>query len=392
MQIDDFSPEQRAFVRRTLQGQMAYYPPPIPRQMEFSDELVAALSRADRALGELSGVGKRLRNPHVLISPYLRREAVLSSRIEGTQSSLSEVLLLEAGAPVARRDETQEVINYVTALETGIARLPSLPLSLRMIRELHRILLTGVRGEDRTPGEFRRMQNWIGPNPTTPIEDAVFVPAPPEALDELLQDWESYIHEADRTPPLVRCALIHYQFETIHPFRDGNGRIGRLLMPLYVIEASCLSQPLLYVSAFLERHRTAYYDALMLGRLRGDVLPWILLFLEAVATQAADAAENADRLTALEVEYRRRIERSRSAVTHALIQLLLADVFVTVPRVARQLNVSYLSAQRAIEDLVEVGVLLEITGRKRDRVYAASEVLKILAPEEEPRVAEPAAT
>src|SRR5260221_13935397 len=311
MDPQDFSPSQRTYLRKTLEGHIAFFPPPTARAINLDPGDIALLSTADRALGELSGVGKRLREPRMFIRPYLRREAVLSSRIEGTQSSLSDLLLFEAEGVPHDTGDAREVLNYVHALERGIARLPKLPVSLRLVLEMHAVLMKGVRGEKSTPGTFRTTQNWIGPH-GTPIERAVFVPPPPAALAGALDDWEKYAHEEDETPPLIRCALMHYQFETIHPFADGNGRLGRLLMPLFLIESGCLSQPLLYLSAYFEQRRAAYYGALSEGRPSGDLKPWIRLFLDATAVQAVDAARRAAELTKLEGAYPLKIHSSRT--------------------------------------------------------------------------------
>lgn len=373
----EFLPAQRNNIRRTIDGQLAYFPPPTPRRLDLQAADIALLSRADRALGELSGVGRRLRSPRMLIRPYLRREAVLSSRIEGTQSSLSDLLLFEAAGNVSHPEDAQEVLNYVHALEHGIAQLPTLPVSRRLVLELHRVLMTGVRGHTAAPGAFRATQNWIGRS-GTPIERAIFVPPPPSALDAAIDDWEKFVHEEDELPPLIRCALMHYQFETIHPFTDGNGRLGRLLLPLFLIESGCLSQPLLYVSAYLEARRDAYYDSLSEGRRQGDLLPWVRLFLDAVLTQSLDAAARADELTRLETDYRRRIETSRSRVTHGLIDVLFTNMYVTASQVATRLQVTPLSARAGIGELVEAGLLEEITGRKSGRIYVAHEIVKIL--------------
>ncbi len=377
MDPQDFSPSQRTYLRKTLEGHIAFFPPPTARAIDLDPGDIALLSTADRALGELSGVGKRLREPRMFIRPYLRREAVLSSRIEGTQSSLSDLLLFEAEGVPHDTGDAREVLNYVHALERGIARLPKLPVSLRLVLEMHAVLMKGVRGEKSTPGTFRTTQNWIGPH-GTPIERAVFVPPPPAALAGALDDWEKYAHEEDETPPLIRCALMHYQFETIHPFADGNGRLGRLLMPLFLIESGCLSQPLLYLSAYFEQRRAAYYGALSEGRRSGDLKPWIRLFLDAIAVQSVDAARRADELTKLEGEYRRKIQSSRSRVTHLLVDLLFANMYVSASMVAQKLNVTPLSARTSIVDLEERGILEEITGRKKGRIYAAREIVRIL--------------
>jgi cell filamentation protein, protein adenylyltransferase len=375
-----FAADQRKNLRQSLEGNLAYFPPKVPRHFRPDEDLIRILSSADRALGELSGVGKRLRNPHMLIQPYLRKEAVLSSKIEGTQSSLSELLLFEAGAQSSedRQTDLREVANYVSALQLGIDRLPKLPISQRLIQDLHARLMKGVRGGDRTPGQFRTTQNWIGA-PGTPIEAADFVPPPPgAALAEALDDWERFIHEEDALPPLVRCALMHYQFETIHPFSDGNGRIGRLLMPLFLLSQGHLSQPLLYLSAYFEAHRESYYDSLSEGRFTGNLIPWLTIFMQAVETQARDAATRADKLTSFEAEYRKRISKSRSSVIYPLLDQIMTSVYARTGDVARRHGVTYPTAQNAVAELVKVGVLEEVTGRSNYRIYAAAEILAVL--------------
>ena len=243
----------------------AFFPNPLSPPLHWDSELVHMLSEAARALGQLAGLGRALPNPHLLIRPFIRREAVLSSRIEGTRTDLPLLYAYEAGQltlrglePTAPEADTREVLNYVHALEYGLDRLHTLPISLRLLREVHEKLMQGVRGEQATPGEFRRSQNWIGP-PGCTLNDATFVPPPPTELMDSLSAFESYLHGADSLPPLVRLALIHYQFEAIHPFIDGNGRIGRLLITLLLVHWESLPLPLLYLSAYFERRRDEYY-------------------------------------------------------------------------------------------------------------------------------------
>ncbi|HET7699317.1 MAG TPA: Fic family protein [Candidatus Limnocylindria bacterium] len=384
MNAADFTTAQRQFLRPLPGGILAFHPPPAPDDIPLSSSLVNALAVANHALGELDGTGRHLPNPHLLIGPYLRREAVLSSRIEGTQSGLGDILMVEASGIRNPDPDTREVINYVSALERGIAELPTLPVSLRLVRGLHGRLMDGVRGADRTPGEFRRYQNYVGPK-GAPIEEATFVPPPAgPVLEAALDDWERFLHRDDDIPLLVRCAWMHYQFETIHPFADGNGRVGRLLIPLLLIERKVLSQPLLYVSALLERERDAYYDSLMRGRLTGDLTPWLALFLRAVETQARDASRRADRLAWLQESYHQRFARSRSAVLRPLIDMLFSRLVVSVPALARELSVSEPSAQAAVNALVSADILRESTGKKRGRVYVAAEVFASIMPEEVP--------
>ncbi len=382
MRPEDFSEDQRQHLRRIAEGIVAYLPPPAPSDIQLSARLVRKLAAANHALGVLEGTGRQLLNPRLLIGPYLRREAVLSSRIEGTETGLAQLVLVEAGDAVSLNPDVQEVLNYVTALESGIAQLHELPVSLRLVRDLHTKLMWGVRGADRAPGEFRRIQNFVAPK-GTPIERAVFVPPPPgPSLAGALDDWERFIHREDEIPLLVRCAWMHYQFESIHPFIDGNGRTGRLLIPLLLIERGALSQPLLYVSAHLERYRDDYYSALMAGRLRGTLEPWIELFLDAIATQALEAIATAERLTSLRTNYLARFAKSRSATLRSLIDELFARLSVSVPTLARSLNVSEPAAQSAVDALVREGILRETTGRKRRRIYLATEIVALIMPEE----------
>jgi Fic family protein len=353
----------------------AFAPAPIPRAVELTPETVYLLSEADRALGALAGVGGRLPNPHILIQPYLRREAVASTRIEGTQSTLSEVLSAEAQSLVETEDQ-REVLNYVRALETGLRRLATLPLSKRLIREIHGELLRGVRGQERTPGEFRRTQNWIGgSNPS----NALFVPPPADLLEDALDDLESFLHEDVQLPILVRCALAHFQFETIHPFLDGNGRLGRLLIVFYLVERGAIGQPLLYLSAYFERNREAYVARLQGVRERGEVDGWLSFFLRGVATQAKSAIDSADALLRLREEFRDRLRHARArgqAVNAA--EALIANPFVTAPNLSRTLNVTRQGAQYVIASLDRAGIIAPVRGDARPALYVANEVLDVL--------------
>jgi Fic family protein len=289
MQPDNFKSSLAGRVIHDPKGFYAFVPAKLPPSIAFEQDWVAALSRADAALGELSGYGQILPNPHVLIGSSVRREAVMSSQIEGTQATLSEILLDEATPAASPRpknaDDLGEVHNYVLALDYGIERLKSFPLSLRLVREIHEKLMAGVRGHHATPGEFRRSQNWIGPAGSNPA-NADYVPPPVEEMTELLSDWEGYLHKRDSMPDLIQCAILHEQFEAIHPFLDGNGRVGRLLITLFLIERGRLSQPLLYLSDFIEGHRSDYYELLQRIRTHGEWIPWIRFFLAGVEATA----------------------------------------------------------------------------------------------------------
>lgn len=358
----------------------AFDPAPIPRELDLRAGLVVELSRADQALGRLAGLGGLLPNPHLLIQPSLRREAVSSTRIEGTQSSLSEVLSAEAQL-LPETPDLREVFNYVRAFERGIGRLESLPLSNRLVREMHGELLRGVRGQERTPGEFRRTPNWIGGrNP----DEAVFVPPPPTLLPDALSDFERFIHEDVPLPTLVKCALIHYQFETIHPFLDGNGRLGRLLVVFYLVERGVLRQPLLYLSAYFEQHKDEYVDRLQAVRETGDYEGWVTFFLTAVATQGAAAIDAAESLLQLSTDFRLRLRRvrARGQVIEAA-ESLIANPYVTAPRLAEELGITRQGALYVISTLRKAGIVEPARRRhSRPALFVAPEVLQVLERDE----------
>jgi Fic family protein len=374
MNPDDFHAPDAGRLVQTTGGALAFVPSPLPPEIRFDTDLVNHLSRADALLGELSGLGRQLPNPHLLIAPYTRREAVLSSRIEGTRTTLSEVLLDELGALSDRGSEVQEVRNYVAALEHGLERLKTLPLSLRLVRELHWQLLSGVRGEQSNPGEFRRAQNWIGP-PGSTLQTAAYVPPPYPEMMDALDHWERYLHQKSELPELVQCALMHEQFEAIHPFLDGNGRIGRLLITLFLIERGRLSQPLLYISTYLEPHRMDYYQALQRVRTHGDWSGWLRFFLVAVERSAAAACKQAGRLLDLRTGYRALVRGKPKALL--LLDELFASPYITVTRAAKVLGVSAPTARSALKSLAEVGILTDLGGAWR-RVFVARPILDAL--------------
>jgi Fic family protein len=332
--------------------------------------VIRLLADAEAALGTLSGVGQLVPNPHLLIRPYLLREAIASTRIEGTQASLVDVLEIEATGEVPNAD-VEEVLNYIDALEWGLAEIERLPLGVRLIRGIHRRLLAGVRGRERMPGEFRTSQNWVGGGDTT-IETARFVPPPPEELPDLLADWERFAQEDVDLPLLVQNALLHYQFETLHPFLDGNGRLGRLLIVFSLIERGRLSAPLLYVSSYLERDRERYYESLQTVREAGDPLPWIELFLEAAKTQATDAVARAQRIVALRERYRSAASTIPSSKGMALVDLVCERPIVSSRAVEDRLGVTRPTALKLLRQLESVDVLTEIDhGPRGQRRYVA---------------------
>lgn len=368
----DFHAPSAGTIIQAPGGYAAFVPAPLPPELIYDPDLVLALSRADAALSELSGLGRQLPNPHLLIAPYLRREAVLSSRIEGTRASLSDVLLDEVEEREPVDADVREVRNYVEALEYGLVRLGELPLSLRLVREIHERLMSGVRGGHATPGELRRSQNWIGPSGSTPAT-APYVPPPPDRLMDCLSNWELFLHDRQRFPELVQCAVMHEQFEAIHPFLDGNGRVGRLLITLFLVERGRLSQPLLYLSSFFEAHRQEYYDTLQRVRTEADWPGWLRFFLAGVEMTAREALGQAQRLISLHATLRARLRQRPNAVT--LLDELFVNPYVTVSRAARLLSVSYPTARSAVARLQEEGLLEEVTGRSWGRLYLARPIL-----------------
>ncbi|MFL6202556.1 MAG: Fic family protein [Thermoanaerobaculia bacterium] len=375
MNRDDFRAPGAGSLVEAAGGYLAFVPAPLPPDLAYDADLVLALSRADAALSELSGLGRRLPNPHLLIAPYVRREAVLSSRIEGTKASLSDLLLDEVEDERPPDADVKEVRQYVEALEYGIQRMRELPISLRLVCEIHERLMSGVRGGHATPGEFRRSQNWIGPPGSTPTT-APYVPPPPDRLMETLSNWELFLHERGRFPDLVQCALMHEQFEAIHPFLDGNGRLGRLLIPLFLIERGRLYQPVLYLSAYFEAHRHEYYDSLQRVRTEGDWEGWLRFFLAGVEETAREAVSQAGRITDLHENLRRRLRQKPNAA--ALLDELFANPFITVSRAAGLLKVSYPTARQAVAFLQGEGLLEEISGRAWGRLYLARPILDVI--------------
>lgn len=361
-------------------GYVAYFPAPIPRSLDVPAATVRSLTEAEAALGRLAGVGQLLPNPHLVIRPHLLREALSSTRIEGTQASLADMFETEASGEPPNADE-EEVINYIHALEWGLRELDRLPLGVRLVCEMHRRLLAGVRGRERTPGALRTTQNWVGAAGST-IETARFVPPPPHELPALLSDWERCAHEESDMPLLIKHALLHYQFETLHPFLDGNGRLGRLLSVLLLIEHGRLPAPLLYLSAYLERDRERYYEALQHVREKGDAVPWLDLFLAAVRTEAVDAVARAQRIVDLRERYRTAASTISSGKAMALVDLVCETPIVSSRVVETRLHVTRPTALKLLRQLEAAGVLEEGAGGPRgQRRYLARELMAAVADE-----------
>lgn len=365
----------------------AYVPPPLPPnpQLDLSP-MYGKLEAANRALGRLDGATSILPDSSLFLYLYIRKEALLSAQIEGTQSSLSDLLLYENGeTPNVPLDDVREVSNYVAAIEYGFKRLgEGMPLSNRLIRELHAILLKDGRGKTKNPGEFRRSQNWLG---GTRPGNAEFVPPPPNMVVECMSDLEKYIHdESDELPLLVRAALVHVQFETIHPFLDGNGRLGRLLITLMLIAGTALHQPNLYLSLYFKTHRQVYYQKLQQVRINGDWEGWLDYFLEGVRGTADQAAYAAKRLLELFEADREKIEKlgRPAGSAHRVHQYLQSKLALIVPKAAEQLSLSAPTVRKSVNHLIELGILNEITGKKRNQVYVYSDYMSILSQGTEP--------
>lgn len=373
MDPKEFKSKAAGEVILTLTGYYAFVPAPPPPQFDYPADLVILLSEADAALSELSGLGRYLPNPDLLIAPYVKREAVASSRIEGTQADLSDLLLDEVEPKnTPPGSDVYEVRNYIAALNLGIRSLNELPMAGRLIRQMHAVLMQGVRGEGLTPGEFRRSQNWIGP-PGCTLATATYVPPPPDRMDECLKLWERFVNTRGAMPELVQCAIVHEHFEAIHPFLDGNGRIGRLLITLYLMERGRLSKPLLYLSSYIERHKSDYYELLQRIRTDGDWGTWLRYFLTAVRETARDAIVQSRALLALRDEYRAKLGTEHRA--QALLDELFVNPYTTVARAAKQLGVTKPTAHKTIDRLVNVGMLREATGREWGRTWLASPIL-----------------
>jgi len=355
-------------------GYVAYFPAPVPRSLDLPAATVARLADAEASLGRLAGIGRLLPKPELLVKPYLLREALSSTRIEGTQASLAEVLEADATGGVPNAD-VEEVVNYIEAMRWGLGRLERLPMSTRLLREMHRRLMSGVRGRERAPGELRRTQNWIGA-PGSTVETADFVPPPPSELAGLLSDWEVFANEESEMPLLAQNALLHSQFETIHPFLDGNGRLGRLLIVFFLVTRGRLPAPLLYLSTHLERHRDEYYSALQDIRESGNPVPWIELFLTAVQVEADDALRRGDRLIEVRERYLEVASALSSPNAHALVDLICENPVMTARSVEARLAVSRPTALRLLRRMEEHGVLrASDAGQRGQRRYVAALLL-----------------
>jgi Fic family protein len=381
MKTTDFGKNAPGKVIKTLEGYYAFTPNPLPPQLERSNKLLGSLSSAERSIARLDEVGKAFPVPNIVVRPFIRKEAVLSSQIEGTRTTFQELLTYEAQQLTLFGDveDRQEVQNYVYALDYGLERLKNFPISIRLIREIHGVLLKGVRGERMAPGEVRRSQNWIG-RPGETLEEARFVPPPVSEMYDCLSDLEKFIHQETDLPALIKVGLVHYQFETIHPFLDGNGRIGRLLITFLLVAWDLLSQPLLYLSLFFEKNRTEYYDRLLDVSRKGNWEAWLLFFLDGVHNQADDAVNRIQELQQLRLEYQQLFSRDRSRENlSAMVDYFISTPISSIKQAIESTNLgSFVTVQGYIEKLEKLGILSEVTGKARGRIYRADKILRVL--------------
>lgn len=365
----------------------AFIPNPLPPTppLAWDETLRELLDKANLALGRLDGITLLLPDISLFLYMYVRKEAVLSSQIEGTQSSLSDLLLFEnEGVPGAPLDDVQEVSNYVAALNHGLSRLrEDFPLSLRLIREIHQVLLAKGRGSGKEPGEFRRSQNWVG---GTRPGNAIYVPPPQEEVLPCMGELEKFLHQKTDVPFLAKIALAHVQFETVHPFLDGNGRLGRLLITFLLCSEKILKEPVLYLSLYFKTHRQLYYDHLQQVRLEGDWEAWLRFFLEGVQETADQATDTARRLVQLFIEDKKKIEQLRRSANTVLRvhEYLQKNALLTIPKAVKDMGMTHPTVTLALKNLQKLGIIEETTGRQRNRVFAYREYLNILNAGTEP--------
>ena len=367
---------------KSPKGYSYFLPHKLPPKIKITDMgLINLLANAMGSISQLAGLEYTVPNPNFLVIPYTRMEAIASSRIEGTQASLSELFFFEAATEkTLPTQDILEVKNYLNALYYGLERIRELPLSLRLLREVHKHLMDGVRGgtPNMTPGEFRRSQNWIGPAGCT-LNDARYVPPHHDELIEILGDWEMFLHNPTELPVLIQCAIMHYQFEAIHPFLDGNGRVGRLFISFFLISKGILTQPLLYLSQYFERHHDEYYDRLLAVSLEGDWIGWINFFLDAVIAQSQHAMKSAKRIIDTREGYRQMLQNnSKTRAYTGLVDFLFMTPYFTLSQAQEVLNSSYNTAKKGVYLLEEMGLVEEVTGQARNRVYVARELIHLL--------------
>ena len=353
----------------------SFVPSKLPPEIDFDSEFVLALSDAEAALSRLSGAAVSFPNPHLLVEPYMTKEAVSSSRIEGTLISLDGYFLAEAQKAQKKIEDALEVMNYINAMYFGLREIKEKPISLELIKNMHGHLMDNVRGQDRSPGNFRKIQNWIGSR--TGPRSASFVPPPAKKVRSLMQGMIDYMNSYHGIPVLVKCALLHYQFETIHPFEDGNGRIGRALIILYLIKKKRLSKPLLYISGFFEKYKSEYSGLLLETSKTGNFREWIMFFLEAIKVQSEEAFEKAIKIQKLREKYLRFVHTSAAL---KVIDHLFNIPCMTIAAISAITKTSYPTSKKIVNTLADLGILTEMKrSSRRKKVYAAQEILEIIS-------------
>lgn len=380
MKPNDFRSLEAGQVILTQKGYYAFIPAPLPPKINWTLPLVSALSEAERELSRLATLADAFPFPRLLMQAFIRREAVLSSRIEGTRATLAELYTYESAqlSFLESHDDVREVHNYVAALDYGLERLKRFPMSLRFIREIHEKLMQDVRGGNLTPGEFRRTQNWIGAAGST-LATATYIPPPVDEMNLVLSELEKFIHTSTDIPTLARAAMIHYQFEAIHPFLDGNGRVGRLLMALLFAEWQILPQPLLNLSVYFERYRQEYYDHLLAVSQRGDWEAWLRFFLRGVNAQSQDSAARMERLKTIRARYQPIVDADKNSNRMgAVMDFLFGRPIFNAKQLAEGVDMPFKTARQYIEKLVQAGIVREVTGYARNQVYRADEVFTAL--------------
>lgn len=380
MKPNDFRSLEAGQVILTQKGYYAFVPAPLPPKINWTLPLVSALSEAERELSRLATLADAFPFPRLLMQAFIRREAVLSSRIEGTRATLAELYTYESAqlSFLESHDDVREVHNYVAALDYGLERLKRFPMSLRFIREIHEKLMQDVRGGNLTPGEFRRIQNWIGAAGST-LATATYVPPPVDEMNLALSELEKFIHTSTDIPTLARAAMIHYQFEAIHPFLDGGGRVGRLLMALLFAEWQILPQPLLNLSVYFERYRQEYYDHLLAVSQRGDWEAWLRFFLRGVNAQSQDSAARMERLKTIRARYQPIVDADKNSNRMgAVMDFLFGRPIFNAKQLAEGVDMPFKTARQYIEKLVQAGIVREVTGYARNQVYRADEVFTAL--------------
>lgn len=378
MNVERFTSERTGTIRNIPKSiYHCFEPKPLPFKVHYTPEIAKLLADASLNLGNLSEAGRRLKNPHLVIMPYLKKEAVLSSKIEGTKTTLSDVFLHEKDVKRPKDDDLREVINYVSALEHGLKRIKKEKISTNLIFEMHKILLDSVRGENKNPGEYKREINWIGSS--FDISEAKFVPCGPENVQILMENLVDYINNDSEDGTLVKAAIMHYQFETIHPFRDGNGRLGRLLIILYLCQERLIDEPLFYLSAFFEKYREDYENKLQNIREKGEIENWLKFFLSGVKIQARDSLERVEKLDLYREECIKQLKKiSQSNTVLEVLDLLFENPYISITDVSRRLKTYYPKAKYNVEILIDAEIIEEIKSDRREKIFVSKVIKDIL--------------